>query len=133
MGVSKMDGDVRRLCRRRRGWCHGRREHDMAKYLYAYHGGGGMAESEAAQAEIMAAWGAWFGQLGPAIVDGGAPSGAASTIAADGSVVDGAGSNPVTGYSIISADSRDEALALAKGCPVLTSGGSVEVVELLEV
>ena len=104
----------------------------MAKYLYAYHGGGGMAESEAAQAEIMAAWGAWFGQLGPAIVDGGAPSGVASTITADGSATDGGGTNPVTGYSIVTADSRDDALSMAKGCPVLASGGSVEVIELLE-
>jgi len=105
----------------------------MAQYLYAYHGGGGMAESETAQEEIVAAWGAWFGQLGSAIVDGGAPGGAASTVAADGSVVDGAGPNPVTGYSIISAGSLDEALTLAKGCPILPGGGSVEVAELLEV
>ena len=104
----------------------------MAKYLYAYHGGGGMAESDAEQAEIIAAWGGWFGELGAAVVDGGAPSGAASTIAADGSVSDGAGANPVTGYSIVSADSSDHALTMAKGCPVLPAGGSVEVIELLE-
>jgi len=105
----------------------------MAKFLYAYHGGGGMAESEAEQAEIIAAWGAWFGELGAAVVDGGAPCGPASTMASDGSVTDGGGTNPVTGYSIVTADSRDDALAMAKGCPILPGGGSIEVVELLEV
>jgi len=39
----------------------------------------------------------------------------------------------VTGYSIVSADSRDDALTMAKGCPILPSGGSVVVIELLEV
>ena len=39
----------------------------------------------------------------------------------------------LTGYSIISADSLDGASKLAEGCPVLTSGGSVEVYEILPV
>jgi hypothetical protein len=34
------------------------------------------------------------------------------------------------GYSLIRADSLDEAEALAQGCPVLTLGGSVEVREI---
>ena len=105
----------------------------MAKYLYAYHGGGGMADSEAEHDQILAAWGAWFGELGAAIVDGGAPSGPVDTMASNGSVTDGGGTNPVTGYSIVTADSRDDALTMAKGCPILPSGGSIEVVELLEV
>ena len=35
----------------------------MAKFILAYHGGG-MPETEAEQAAVMAAWGAWFGNLG---------------------------------------------------------------------
>jgi hypothetical protein len=34
-----------------------------------------------------------------------------------------------TGYSIVQAGSLDEATALAKGCPVLSSGGELEVYE----
>ena len=45
----------------------------MAKYLLVYHGGGPMEEDAAAQAAVMEAWGAWFGQLGAAVVDGGNP------------------------------------------------------------
>ncbi len=36
----------------------------------------------------------------------------------------------VGGYSIIKADSYDEAVELAKGCPVLNLGGNVEVREV---
>ena len=44
----------------------------MAKYLLVYHGGG-MPEGEEAQAKVMAAWGTWFQNLGPALADGGNP------------------------------------------------------------
>jgi hypothetical protein len=100
----------------------------MAKYLLVYHGGG-MPEGEAAQSEAMAAWGAWFQNLGPALADGGNPVSQARTIGADGAVSDGGGANPATGYSLIEADSLDAAVALAKGCPVLGGGSTVEVAE----
>jgi hypothetical protein len=61
----------------------------MAKYLLAYTGGS-MAETEQDQAAVMQAWGAWFGQLGEAVVDGGDPCGASAAVAADGSVSGGA-------------------------------------------
>ena len=35
----------------------------------------------------------------------------------------------LTGYSVLKADSLDEATKMAKGCPVLASNGSVEVYE----
>ena len=100
----------------------------MAKYLLVYHGGG-MAEGEEAQAKVMAAWGAWFQSLGPALADGGNPIAQTKTIAANGSVSDGGGANAASGYSLIEADSLDAAVGLAKGCPVLESGASIEVAE----
>ncbi len=103
----------------------------MANYLLTYHGGS-MPEGEAEQAQVMQAWTAWFGTLGDKLVDGGNPVSQVKTIAADGSVSDG-GSNPSTGYSIIKADSLDAAVALAKGCPVLQGGASVEVAETFAV
>jgi hypothetical protein len=102
----------------------------MANYLFAYHGGK-MAETPEGQQEQMALWGAWFGTLGEAIFDGGNPIAMARTINADGSVVDGGGSSPTTGYSIVSAASLDDAVALAKGCPILSNEGSVEVCETI--
>lgn len=38
----------------------------------------------------------------------------------------------IGGYSIVKADSLEEATELAKGCPGLTVGGSVEVREIRE-
>jgi hypothetical protein len=104
----------------------------MSKYLLAYHGGG-MAETDEARAQIMEAWGKWYQALGPAIVDAGNPVGQTKTIATDGSVSEGGGANAVTGYTIISADGIDQAVDLSKGCPVLQSGGSVEVGETFDV
>lgn len=72
----------------------------------------------------MAAWGAWFGELGAAVVDGGAPFGE--------NVVVGSGTATASGYSIVTADSLDDAATLAKGCPILDNGGSVAVHEALE-
>jgi hypothetical protein len=102
----------------------------MAKFVYLYTGGS-MAETPEEQATVMQAWGAWFGELGEALLDGGNPFGASTSVRADGSVAS-AGASGIGGYTLINADSLDDATAKAKGCPVLTSGGSVEIYETLE-
>ena len=103
----------------------------MPKFVFAYHGGS-MPESPAAQSDAMAAWGAWFGSLGEAVIDGGNPTGQSKTITANGSVTDGGGKNPLSGYSLINATSIDVALEHAKSCPILSVGGSVEVAEAID-
>jgi hypothetical protein len=37
--------------------------------------------------------------------------------------------NPVSGYTIIAAESLDGAIELAKGCLILEGGGSIEICE----
>src|SRR6185369_3475558 len=64
-------------------------EEPMSKFVFAYRGGGGMAATPEAQEKAMAEWGAWFGSLGAALVDGGSPFGAAATVRADGGSSDG--------------------------------------------
>lgn len=103
----------------------------MATYVLTYHGGDGMPETEAEQAEVMAAWGAWFEELGEAVVDGGNPVSQTVTINPDGSTRPG-GNNPITGYSLIRAEDMDGAVKMAGGCPVLASGGSVAVAEAID-
>jgi hypothetical protein len=100
----------------------------MAKFVYIYTGGQ-MADTPAAQEEAMQAWGAWFGTLGDAVTDMGNPFAGSATVSPDG-VSEGAAAG-AGGYSIVSAGSLDEAAALAKGCPVLTGGGTVEVYEAI--
>jgi hypothetical protein len=102
----------------------------MANYLFAYSGGKGVAADEAERNAQMAMWGQWFAELGSAVVDGGAAMGTAKTVGPGGLVSDG-GSRGVTGYSIVSADSLDSAVELAKGCPVLGIGGAVDVYEAI--
>jgi len=100
----------------------------MAVYLLAFHGGG-MPESEEERGKVMAAWGAWFEASGGAIKDPGNPVGQTRTVAPDGSVSSGGGANPVSGYTLVEADSMDRAVQIAKACPVLMGGASSEVAE----
>ena len=103
----------------------------MAKYLFVYHGGS-KPESKEGMAEVMTAWGQWFGSLGSAVIDGGNPVGQSSTVQSNGSVVDNGGANPASGYSLIEASDLDDAAAKAKSCPILVSGGSVEIAEAFD-
>jgi hypothetical protein len=103
----------------------------MAKYLVLYHGGS-RAETEEAGKEVMAQWMKWFESIGPSVVDGGNPTAASKTIAPGGKVSEGAGTQPATGYSVLSADSLDAAVKLAQGCPHLRAGGTIAVYETLD-
>jgi hypothetical protein len=97
----------------------------MGKYVLAYTGGS-IPETEEEQKRVMDAWTSWFGTLGPAVVDAGNPFGA-------NAAVGGGSTSGLTGYSIINADSLDDAVEKAKGCPILDGGrGGVEVYETLE-
>jgi hypothetical protein len=110
-----------------------REEADVTDFLLVYRGGS-MPETQEEQAKVMDAWTQWFGQLGGALKDGGNPfTPQSKTISGDGSVSDTAGATAATGYSILSADSLDEAVGLAKGCPVLQGGASIEVYETFPV
>ena len=104
----------------------------MPKYVLAYHGGS-MPETDEERNQVMQAWGAWMGGLGDDLVDPGNPVGQSSTVNADGSVAQGGGANPLSGYSLLNAPSQDAAIKAASGCPILERGGSVEVAEAIEI
>lgn len=103
----------------------------MGKFLFVYHGGG-MPETEEAQRKTMEAWMQWLSSLGDKVIDGGNPVGVSSTVMSDGSVTEAGGANPATGYGLFEASDKAAAVAMAKGCPILSSGGSVEVAEIFE-
>jgi len=103
----------------------------MAQFIFAYHGGKSPETPEEGE-KVMAAWGAWVGGLGDAIVQPGAPLGMSKTVNGSG-VTDDGGANPVSGYSVVDAADMGAAVTMAKGCPMVVDGsGSVEVAELLE-
>ena len=102
----------------------------MGKYLLFYKGGS-QPQSEEESKAVMDSWIAWFSDLGPAVVDAGNPFGPSKSIAPDGTV--GSENSGGTGYSVISAESLDEAVEKSKSCPQLSAGGTVEVYETFEV
>ena len=65
------------------------------------------------------------------MVDPGNPVGMSKTVSGDG-VADDGRANPVSDYTVGRADGSDTAIAMAKNCPVLSSG-TVEVAEIHEV
>ena len=103
----------------------------MAKYLFVYHGGES-PNTEEEVAKVLDDWGNWLGGMGAAVIDGGNPVGQSSTVHPGGKVTGDGGANPVSGYSLVEASDLDDALAKAKGCPILAAGGSVEVAEAFD-
>jgi hypothetical protein len=103
----------------------------MAKYLFVYHGGGAPTNPDDVK-KVMDAWGAWFGGMGAAVIDGGNPVGKSSTVKSDGSLVAGGGANPASGYSLIEAASLEDAHKKASGCPILKSGGTIEIAACMD-
>ncbi len=100
----------------------------MAKYLLAFHGGS-MPEDPDENARAMDAWVVWYTSLGAGLLDPGNPIGQAAYVGPDGTVSAGGGANPVSGYTLIEAESLDAAVAAAQRNPLLAGGGSIEVAE----
>jgi hypothetical protein len=103
----------------------------MSKYLFVFHGGKPPTNPEDIK-KTMDAWGAWYGSMGSAVIDGGNPVGKSSTVMPDGSLVTHGGANPASGYSLIEASSLEDAHKKAKGCPILKSGGSIEIAQTMD-
>jgi hypothetical protein len=101
----------------------------MPTYLLAYHGSS-IPKSAKEHGELASAWNAWMHQLGDALEGSNNPVKVTRTISPDGSVRADGGANPVVGLSFITAIDIDAAIRLAKTCPQLAAGGSVEIAEL---
>jgi len=104
----------------------------MAKFLYLYRGPATPMDAFTAEqsAEQAKAWGDWIGSVGSALVDVGAPFGARAAVADDGSSPTPSDQN---GYSIVEADSLDDARKLLERHPFLSEGKgrfSIEIFEL---
>ncbi|MEX0305680.1 MAG: YciI family protein [Leisingera sp.] len=103
----------------------------MPQFLFGYHGGK-TPESEEEGKQQMAAWMAWFEEMGEAVAIPGNPVGMSKTVSATG-VADDGGANPMSGFTVVQANSIEAACAMAKGCPMVSDGsGSVEVAEVIE-
>ncbi|SOE18643.1 hypothetical protein SAMN05877838_3578 [Hoeflea halophila] len=102
----------------------------MPKFVFAYHGA---PEFETKQdgANHMLAWREWMQGLGDAVVDPGVPVGKSWTVSSAGAE-EGGGSNPLSGITIVQADTMEAAVTMALACPHISAGGSIEVAEAME-
>ena len=71
--------------------------------------------------EIMGAWMAWFAKVGDRFVDSGNPLGNCLEVTKTGRRELSPDMGAATGYSIISAESREDAERLLEGCPIISS------------
>lgn len=102
----------------------------MPKFIFSFESGRMPSSKEEGEAS-MKAWGEWMKSIEVSIVDGGGPAGRSKTVSASG-VADGGGAEPLMGYSIVKADSIEDAIKLLKGCPHFDFGGTCEVAEIIE-
>lgn len=101
----------------------------MKNFILAYHG---IVEPKNPEegAKLMAGWKAWARGLGDALVNPGTPLGASKTVSKTGVTNDG-GPNPLCGYSVVQAETIEEAVAMAQSCPHLVFG-TMEVAEMMQ-
>lgn len=102
----------------------------MSRYLIVYLGGDQPATPEEGQ-QHFTKYMEWLSSLGDAAVSPANPLKDTSTVNPDGSVSSG-GASTMSGYTIVEAASMEAALSMAKACPFLDIGGSLEVSELMQ-
>ncbi len=102
----------------------------MSRFALIFHGGANPQSPEEGR-EVAAAWATWFTWLGDSLINMGNAFGELVTIESDGSTSPGGGEGSLSGYTLIRAESQEQAVALASECPILRYGGSIDVAELV--
>ena len=102
----------------------------MKQYVLVYLGGSRPSSPEEAR-KHFAKYMDWLSSLGDSVVIPTIPLKDTSTVSPDGTIMEG-GSSAMSGFTIIKADSMEAALSIAKACPFLEIGGSLEVSEMME-
>ena len=87
----------------------------MKKFLFLYKG------YKTPTPEIGQAWMDWFASVGGAMVDSGNPMSGGVEVFPDDIKMIEAGLESFTGYSIINAETMEDAITLAKTNPMITS------------
>ena len=100
----------------------------MPRYIITYLGGDQPSSPEEGKRHF-GKYKAWLSALGDSAVSPANPFKNTSTVNPDGTVTAGS-TTSMSGYTIIEAESMDAALEIAKACPFLDIGGSLEVSEL---
>lgn len=102
----------------------------MPQFMITYLGGEKPSSPEEGQ-QHTSKYMAWLSSLGDAAVSPANPLKDMRTVHPDGSVTTG-GSTSMSGFTIVEAGDMEQALTIAKACPFLDVGGSLEVSELMQ-
>ena len=102
----------------------------MSQYMITYLGGDKPSSPEEGK-EHMSKYMAWLSSLGDSAVSPMNPLKGTSTVNPDGSVTAGS-TTTMSGFTVVEADSMDAVLTMARACPFLDVGGSLEVSELIQ-
>ena len=102
----------------------------MAKFILSYLGGEQPSSPEEGKKHFEK-YTQWLTLLGESVVIPTIPLKDTMTVNPDGTVTEGT-TTSMSGYTILEADSMEEALAMAKSCPFLEIGGSLEVSEIMQ-
>ncbi|RKX79742.1 MAG: hypothetical protein DRP60_04175 [Spirochaetes bacterium] len=102
----------------------------MAQYVITYLGGDQPSTQEEGR-KHFAKYQEWLSSLGDSAISPANPFKETRTVNPDGTVTTGS-KILMSGYTIIEVDSMDRALEIAKACPFLDIGGSLEVSELMK-
>jgi hypothetical protein len=103
---------------------------DMSQYIITYLGGDMPATPEEGQKHFTK-YRDWLSGMGDAVVSPANPFKDTTTIKPDGSITPGS-TSAMSGFTVIKADSMDDALQAARSCPFLEIGGILEVSELMQ-
>jgi hypothetical protein len=102
----------------------------MPQYIITYLGGDQPSSPEEGK-QHFSKYMEWLSSLGDSAISPANPLKNTSTVSPDGTVTPG-GTTAMSGYTIVEVDSMDAALSIAKACPFLDIGGSLEVSELMK-
>ena len=102
----------------------------MKQFIFVYLGGNQPSSPEESSKHFDKYLG-WLKSLGDAVVTPTIPLKDTHTVSPDGTIGVG-GSSAMSGFSIIKAESMEAALSIARDCPFLEIGGSLEVSEMMQ-
>ena len=102
----------------------------MTQFVLVYLGGNQPTNPEEAS-KHLSKYTEWLTSLGDSVVIPTIPLKDTNTVSPDGTIREG-GSSAMSGFSIIRVESMEAALSIAKDCPFLDIGGTLEVSEMMQ-
>jgi hypothetical protein len=100
----------------------------MPTFLITYHGATEMPPTPEAREKMMSAFMEWAGSIGDSMVDPGSPLGPSRVVTSSGER-SGRAEGEVAGYTIITADTLDDAVEATRSHPFVSRGGTLQVSE----